>query len=133
MPQADPRPTRTIVPIRVRYCECDPMRVAHHASYPVWMEIARTELMREQGACYRDCESAGVFFVVARMNLRYRKPAKYDDTIEVVVICLPCAGVKVEHRYEIKRGDELLATAETTLVCVDATGKAVPVPSGLLP
>ncbi|MEM9414137.1 MAG: thioesterase family protein [Planctomycetota bacterium] len=133
MPDTDPRPTQTTVTIRVRYCECDPMQVAHHASYPVWMEIARTELMREQGACYRDCESAGVFFVVARMSIRYRKPAKYDDEIIVDVLCLPCAGVKVEHRYEIRRGGVLLATAETTLVCVDANGKAVPVPEGLLP
>ncbi|MFI4860744.1 MAG: acyl-CoA thioesterase [Phycisphaerales bacterium JB063] len=133
MNDADPRPTQALVPIRVRYCECDPMQVAHHASYPVWMEIARTELMREQGACYRDCESEGVFFVVARMSVRYRRPAKYDDELTVDVECLPCAGVKVEHRYAIRRGDELLATAETTLVCVDARGKAVPVPAGLLP
>lgn len=127
------RPTQTAVPIRVRYTECDPMRVAHHASYPVWMEIARTELLREQGACYRDCEEAGVFFVVARMSIRYRRPAKYDDQIVVHVTGLPCAGVKVEHTYEIRRGDELLATAETTLVCTNTEGKAVPVPPGLLP
>lgn len=133
MSPSRPRPTQTVVPIRVRYCECDPMRVAHHASYPVWMEIARTELLREQGACYRDCEERGVFFVVARIGLRYRKPAKYDDTIEVHVTGLPTAGVKVEHRYQIRRDGELLATAETTLVCVDARSKAVPVPEGLLP
>ena len=69
---ADPaRPTQTAVPIRVSYTECDPMRVAHHASYPVWMEIARTELLREQGACYRDCEESGVFFVNCRLSSRY--------------------------------------------------------------
>lgn len=133
MPAPDPRQRQTIVPIRVRYCECDPMRIAHHASYPVWMEIARTELLREQGAPYRACEEQGVFFVVARMSLKYKKPAMYDDEIAVHVTGLPCAGVKVEHRYEIRRGDDLLATAETTLVCTDTRGKAVPVPPGLLP
>ena len=131
-PPAD-RPLQTVVPIRVRYCECDPMRVAHHASYPVWMEIARTELLREQGAPYRECEEQGVYFVVAKMSLRYRKPARYDDALEVHVTALPCSGVKVEHRYEVRRGGERLLTAQTTLVCVDGAGRAVPVPPGLLP
>lgn len=124
---------RVLIPIRVRYAECDPMQIAHHASYPVWMEIGRTELLRAQGANYRDCEASGVFFAVARMNIRYKKPARYDDDLELLVIGLPCAGVKVEHRYELRRGDELLMTAETTIVCITAEGRAVPVPAGLLP
>jgi acyl-CoA thioester hydrolase len=127
------RPDRVVVPIRVRYAECDPMQIAHHASYPVWMEIGRTELLRAQGANYRDCEASGVFFAVARMNVRYRKPARYDDALELHVVGLPCAGVKVEHTYELRRDDDLLMTADTTIVCINAEGKAVPVPKGLLP
>lgn len=129
----DSRPDRVRLPIRVRYAECDPMQIAHHASYPVWMEMGRTELLRAQGANYRDCEAGGVFFAVARMNIRYKKPARYDDELELVVVGLPCAGVKVEHQYELRRGDDLLMTAETTIVCVTGEGKAVPVPEGLLP
>ena len=127
------RTDRVTIPIRVRYVECDPMQIAHHASYPVWMEMGRTELLRAQGANYRECEASGVFFAVARMNIRYKKPAKYDDELDLLVIGLPCAGVKVEHRYELKRGDELLMTAETTIVCITGEGRAVPVPKGLLP
>lgn len=133
----EPAPTDRVdqvtVPIRVRYAECDPMQIAHHASYPVWMEIGRTELLRAQGANYRDCEASGVFFAVARMNIRYKRPARYDDELSLEVIGLPCEGVKVEHRYRLKRGNELLMTADTTIVCVTAEGKAVPVPEGLLP
>lgn len=109
------------------------MQIAHHASYPVWMEMGRTELLRAQGANYRDCEASGVFFAVARMNIRYKKPARYDDQLDLLVIGLPCAGVKVEHHYELRRGEELLMTAETTIVCVTGDGRAVPVPKGLLP
>ncbi len=126
-------PNRVVVPLRVRYAECDPMRIAHHSAYTVWMEIGRTELLRAQGANYRDCEANGVYFAVARLSIRYKKPAYYDDELELYVVGLPCAGVKVEHRYELKRGDELLMTAETTIVCVTAEGKAMPVPKGLLP
>ena len=121
------------VPIRVRYPECDPMGVAHHASYPVWLEIARTELLREQGEAYRALEAAGVFFVVARLSLRYRRPARYDDQLDITVTCGPSAGVKLQHQYEVSRGGELLATAETTIVCVDGEGQLQPVPEALVP
>ena len=114
--------------VRVRYCECDPMQVAHHAAYPVWLEMARTELLRHQGVAYRDLEAAGTLFVVARLALRYRKPARYDDILQIRVWVVTCAGVKLDHGYAIYRGDELLCTAETTLVCVDCEGRLQPVP-----
>lgn len=121
------------VSVRVRYVECDPMNVAHHSAYPVWLEIARTDLLRRRGNAYRDLEAAGVMFVVARMSLRYHKPAKYDDEITIICNAQPSAGVKVEHTYEVRRDDELLATAQTTLVCVDREGKLKPIPENLFP
>ncbi|MEM6392288.1 MAG: thioesterase family protein [Planctomycetota bacterium] len=123
----------TVVRVRVRYVECDPMNVAHHSAYPVWMELARTELLREQGAAYRDLEASGVLFVVARLSVRYRRPAMYDDELDVWVQGEPVVGAKIEHRYEVRRGEEVLATGETTLVCVDREGKMQRVPEGLLP
>ena len=134
MTQTPTPPPRGIidVEVRVRYTECDPMGVVHHSIYPVWMEIARTDLLRRRGQAYRDLEAAGVFFVVARMSLRYKRPARYDDILRIHCETLPCAGVKVEHTYEIFRGSELLTTAETTLVCVDRAGKVQPIPPGIM-
>lgn len=120
------------VPIRVRYQECDPMNVAHHSVYPVWLEIARTELLRSLGQSYRDLEAAGVFLVVAKLSVRYRRPAKYDDELTVTVTAQPTVGVKLEHTYEIRRGDDLIAVAETTLACVDGDGKLRPVPEDVI-
>lgn len=120
------------IEVRVRYCECDPMNVAHHSVYPVWMEIARTEMLRRAGVSYRELEERGIFFVVARMGIKYRRPAKYDDSLVIRATLLPSAGVKVEHTYEVRRGDEVIAAAETTLVCVDREGKVQPVPQWVL-
>lgn len=120
------------VEVRVRYCECDPMGVAHHSVYPVWLEIARTEMLRRRGQAYRDLEARGIFFVVARMSLRYRKPAVYDDVLRIHAETLPTAGVKVEHRYTVYRAEELLAEGETTLVCVDRAGRPQRIPDGIL-
>ncbi|BAM02953.1 acyl-CoA thioesterase [Phycisphaera mikurensis] len=120
------------VTLRVRYPECDPMRVAHHGVYASWFEIARTELLRARGLSYRDCEASGVYFVVARLSTRFRRPAAYDDLLAVEVEATASAGVKIEHRYRLLRGSELLATGETTLACVDAGGRLQPVPAALL-
>jgi acyl-CoA thioester hydrolase len=124
-------PRRIEVPVRVRYSECDAMQVAHHAAYPVWLEIARTELLRAKGRSYAEMERRGVYFVVARMNVRYRRPARYDDELTITCVSQPTAGVKIDHDYQVKRGDELLAVARTTIVCVNAEGKARPVPADL--
>lgn len=131
MPEKDQAPQNVIeVPVRVRYCECDPMNVAHHSSYAVWMEIARTDMLRRDGKSYAQLETEGTYFVVARMNIRYRKPAKYDDDLTVRCWVSMCSGAKLDHAYEIKRGNDLIATAQTTLVCVNRDGAIQPIPSG---
>ncbi|MEM1210128.1 MAG: thioesterase family protein [Planctomycetota bacterium] len=116
------------VSVRVRYAECDPQGVAHHAAYPVWLEIARTELLRAMGKDYKSVEAAGLMCVVARMSLRYRRPAFYDDVLSVECVATKTRGVKLEHVYRVVRSDEVLTEAETTLVCVDREGRVRPVP-----
>ena len=121
------------VPVRVRYVECDPMNVAHHATYPVWLEIARTDLLRQRGTTYKDIEASGLFIVVAELTIRYRRPAMYDDLLRIHVRLLASAGVRIEHDYQIYRAEELLAEASTLLVCVDRAGRPQPIPSIILP
>ncbi len=122
---------------RVRYSECDPQNVAHHSAYIIWLEMARTELLRKYGVAYRDLEARGILFVVVRLNIRYRRPAFYDDVLDIHVRELVEAreksgGIKLEHAYEIRRGNQVLAQAETTLACVDRNGRLQRVPNGAL-
>jgi acyl-CoA thioester hydrolase len=117
--------------IRVRYCECDPMGVVHHTVYPVWFEMGRTELLRGSGRTYRDMEEAGIFLAVVRMQVQYRRPARYDDLLRLETTLTGAGHVKIEHTYELLRGDELLCTGCTTLACLDRQGKARPLPEGM--
>ena len=117
--------------IRVRYCECDPMGVVHHTVYPVWFEMGRTELLRGTGRTYRDLEQAGVFLAVVRMQVAYKRPARYDDVLRLETTLVDAGHVKIEHTYELYRGDELLCTGSTTLACLDRAGKARALPEGL--
>jgi acyl-CoA thioester hydrolase len=119
--------------IRVRYAECDPMGVAHHTAYPVWFEIGRTELLRERGYDYRDFEAQGTFLAVVSLEVRCRRPARYDDllSLETTLINPGASRVKVEHAYQLFRGDELLTTASTVLACLGRDGRARPLPEPL--
>lgn len=117
------------VSVRVRYAECDPQGVAHHSVYAVWLELARTELLRSIGVDYKAAEASGLFCVVARMSVRYRKPAFYDDELTIRCRAAKTRGVKIEHAYEVMRDKEVLTVAETTLVCIDREGRVRPVPT----
>ena len=117
--------------IQVRYSECDPMGVAHHASHAVWFEMGRTELLRSTGMSYRDLEAQGVFLVVVRLDIRYCSAARYDDVLTLQTSVEKAGPVKIEHSYILVRGDETVATAQTTLACVDAQGRVRPVPAGV--
>ena len=117
--------------IRVRYCECDPMGVVHHSVYPVWFEMGRTELLRASGRTYRAFEEEGIFLAVVALSVRYRRPARYDDLLTLATFLEDVGHVKIEHRYELRRGAETLAVGETTLACLDRSGKAQPMPESL--
>ena len=125
------------VAIRVRYCECDPMGVAHHASYIPWLEIGRTELLRVSGVSYAMLEAAGIFLVITHLDVRYRQPVRYDDALCVVTTIAGGRGARINHTYEIWRTTPeagkvaLLTTASTTLACVGRDGNVRSLPDWL--
>jgi acyl-CoA thioester hydrolase len=122
------------ITIRVRYHECDPMGVAHHAVYPVWLEMGRTELLRQtfeqhsaasghNGLTYRQLEEQGVFLAVVSLSIKYKRPARYDDVLSLQTTLTSAGHVKIEHAYELSRDGLILATGESTLACLDRDGR----------
>jgi acyl-CoA thioester hydrolase len=77
------------------------MNVAHHAAYVPWLEIGRTELLRDAGVSYAQLEQAGVYLVIVKLDLRYRRPVFYDDLVEVRTRVSAAGKVKIEHTYEV--------------------------------
>lgn len=109
--------------IRVRYAETDRMGLLHHAQYLVYFEAGRVELLRQRGFSYRQLEDEGYLMVLKSIEVQYRAPARFDDELELTTRVKRATGVRVEHAYALRRGDELLAEASTTLVCVDREGR----------
>ena len=122
----------TIVP---RYAETDKGGVVHHSVHPVWFEMGRTELLRANGIAYKDLEQAGIFFVVARLQIKYRRPAQYDEKLELETICSLVTPSKVEHTYKLTRSSDgvILAEGSTVLACVNKEGKLCRVPEFMYP
>lgn len=117
------------------------MNVAHHAAYVPWLEIARTELLRAGGLSYAELEHAGVFLVVVSLEVKYRRPVRYDDVVEVRTTVKGGSKVKIEHEYEVavveRSGEpgfarEMAAVAKSTLACVDAKGKIAMLPAWMI-
>jgi acyl-CoA thioester hydrolase len=122
------------VEFRVRYIETDQMGVAHHGHYVAWCEMARTEHMRRLGVRYRDLEERGVRLAVAEAHVRYVKSARYDDPLRVTAWLTDAASRRIGFGYRVERTDDgaLLATAETSLVSVDASGRPARLPDDVL-
>ena len=102
------------IQIRVRYAETDRMGLLHHANYLVYFEQGRTELLRQTGRSYKDVEDQGFYLVLAKVEVRYRQPARYDDVLTLRTIVTRATPVRIEHRYELLRGGQLLAEGSST-------------------
>lgn len=142
---AGPMQTMGLLALRVRYCECDPMGVVHHASYLPWLEMGRTEMLRASGVSYAQLEAAGVFLVIVKLDCRYRRSAYYDDVLRVQTRVVGGSRVKIEHEYEVTRVEsgqgpgaagapigEIIFSGRSTLACVDASGRVRELPAWLV-
>jgi acyl-CoA thioester hydrolase len=108
------------------------MGLVHHSNYLKYMEIGRTDLLRAAGGCYRDMEAAGMLVVVARIDCKYRSPAKYDDVITITTQVVKVTAAKIIHEYQIRRDEQLLIEATVTLAVIDRNGQLQRVPQSVL-
>src|SRR5690349_15997516 len=119
------------IAIRVRYPEVDAMGYLHHSRYLQYFEMGRVELLRSLGHTYADLERQGLFFVVVKVECRYKAPARYDEELLLTTKVTRQTHVRIDHAYELKRGETLIADAATTIACVDRNGQLQPIPEFL--
>ncbi len=126
-------PHRSTVSVEVRYAETDGMGIVHHANYLVWFELSRTRLCADAGHPYADIERTGSRLTVTGVLARYRQPARYGDTLQVSAWISAIASRGLKFAYEVRRDDELLATAETDHIWINAENRPCRMPDGLRP
>lgn len=117
--------------IRVRFAETDLMGIVHHSSYLLYFEAGRVEWLRARGVTYADWAAKGVHLPVVEANLVYKSPARFDDLVTVETSLIELRSVSVKYAYEVKRGEQLLASGSTRLACIDAEHKLLRIPEGM--
>ncbi|HYT74042.1 MAG TPA: thioesterase family protein [Vicinamibacterales bacterium] len=117
--------------VRVRYAETDKMGVVYYANYLVWFEVARADLLRSLGWSYREMELAGFSLPVIEAHCEYRRPARYDDELEVRTEGRMLSPVRMEFHYEVVRKHDQVVAAEgrTVHAALDASGKPCRLPA----
>ncbi len=117
--------------VRVRYAETDRMGVVYYANYFVWFEVARTEWLRGTGWSYREMESEGTSLPVIEAHCDYRRPARYDDELEIRTRAAVLSPVRIRFDYELARvGDpQALAVGHTVHAAMDAAGRPCRLPA----
>ena len=108
-------------PVRVYWEDTDAGGIVYYANYLKYMERARTEWLRALG-----CDQARtrarhrIQFIVARANVEFRRPARFDDRLDVDVRTLALRRASIELAQHIRNtGGELLCRAEVKVGCVD--------------
>lgn len=116
--------------VRVRYAETDQMGVVYHANYLVWFEVGRTDLLRSFGWTYREMEATGVRLPVLEAHCEYRRPARYDDELEIHTHGRLLSPVRLEFTYEVRLKEDhgLVATGYTRHAAVDLSGRPCRLP-----
>lgn len=115
--------------VTVRYAETDMMGVVYHGSYLPWFEIGRTTLLKEMGLSYRQLEEEGFRLPVLEVSAKYFRPAVYDDVVTIVTVLKEKPLLRIHLEYEVRRGEELLATGHTVHAFIDREGKPVRPPA----
>ncbi len=120
--------------LRVRYSETDKMGVVYHGNYAQYLEIGRTDALRQMGLTYKSFEDNGIMMPVLSLNCKFLKSAFYDDELTIVTMLKVMPKVRIHFYFEIfNPQNELITTAEVELVNIDRkTNKLTMAPAVLI-
>lgn len=121
-------------PVRVYYEDTDLGGVVYYANYLKFMERARTEWLRSHGIEQdRLLEETGLLFVITACELRYHRPAKFNDLLDVRVAPAEFRRSRFTVEQAVKRGGETLVTGRVTAACIEAASfRPRPIPQELI-
>lgn len=100
--------------IEVRYAETDQMGVVYHANYLVWLEMGRTQLIKDLGFDYAGLERQGYLSPVLDVSIQYKASVRYGEEVRVETWIDSYSRLKTIYGYQvIKKDGTIAATAKT--------------------
>ncbi|HEX4747190.1 MAG TPA: thioesterase family protein [Gaiellaceae bacterium] len=106
--------------VRVRFAETDAQGIAHHASFVVWLEVARVAYLERHAGGYQAIRERGIEALTTEVDVRYHRAVVFDETLRIWTRCTNVRGARFTYEYRIERDGELVADAYTHHATVDA-------------
>ena len=106
--------------VKVRFAETDAQGIAHHASFVVWLEVARVEYLEHNAGGYQAIRDRGYEALTTEVHVRYHRAASFDDRLVIEARCIDLRGSRFRYEYRVTRAGELVAEAWTQHAVVDA-------------
>ena len=95
--------------VQIRFAETDAQGIAHHASFVVWLEVARVAYLARHAGGYQAIRERGIEALTTEVCVRYHRAAYFDETLTVWTRCVDLRGARFTYEYRIERDGELVA------------------------
>ena len=106
--------------LAVRFAETDAQGIAHHASFVVWLEVARVAYLTKHAGGYLSIQAQGIEALTTEVRLTYRRAAYFDDRLRVWTRCVDLRGARFRYEYVVARDGEIVAEGSTSHATVDS-------------
>jgi acyl-CoA thioester hydrolase len=118
--------------VRVRFAETDAQGIAHHASFVVYLEVARVAYLEAFAGGYQAIRDRGIEALTTEVHLLYHQAAYFDERLTIRTRCTGVRGARFRYEYRIERGGELVAEGHTSHAIVErGTNRPTRVPEWL--
>ena len=118
------------LPMRVYYEDTDAAGIVYYANYLKFVERARTDMMRLLGVTHSHMASRdGLSFVVRSCSVKYRKPARLDDSLDVRTRVERIRGPVLDVLQNVYRADDLLVSIDLRIACMNSEGRVQSLPA----
>ncbi|MAV66020.1 MAG: thioesterase [Bacteroidetes bacterium MED-G13] len=114
---------KTLIKIKVRYCETDQMGIVHHSSYINYFEHSRIQWIKKNGFSYKELELSGLILPVSKLNVSYLSPAFFDDELTIETELMEVPSSKLIFDYLVFRNNIVITKAQTILAFVNKVSK----------
>ena len=115
---------------KIYYEDTDAGGVVYYANYLKFLERARSEAIYSLGLSNKEIlEKEGVIIIVKTCNIEYKKPAKFEDDIEIISNIKEVKNSSFKMHQVIKKKFDIISEADVVLVTVNKKGKPVRIPS----
>lgn len=116
------------IDIRVYYEDVDLGGVVYYANYLRYFERGRSDALRALGVDQTAMRAADLVFVVRRITVDYRAPARFDDIVTVQTEITAVRGASLEMTQTVSKDGRPLVTASVQAACMTLEGRPARLP-----